>query len=210
MDEHVKKIMDLKIERTVKNLESRQFEVFVVENGEEAVAKVKGMIPSEASVNLGGSQTLFELGLVADLEKMDVEFQNRYATDADVQAVFRAAYSADVYITSTNAITEEGILYNVDGNGNRVSAMIYGPKVVIVIVGINKLVKDMKAAVARVHEIAGPMNNARLNKDTPCTMLGTCTDCVSPDRICAAHVAISRSQTPKRIKIIMVKESFGY
>ena len=210
MDVNVKKIMELKIERTIKNLEARQFEVFVVDDGKEAVEKVKKMIPSGASVNLGGSQTLFELGLVDDLSTMDIEFQNRYAENADVQAVFRAAYSADVYITSTNALTEDGILYNVDGNGNRVSAMIYGPKEVIVIAGINKLVKDMKAAVARVNEIAGPMNNVRLNKETPCTMLGTCADCISSDRICAAHVAISRSQTPKRIKIILVKESLGY
>ena len=210
MDEHAKKIMELKIERTVKNLIARQFEVHIAENGKQAVKIIKQIIPQGASVNVGGSQTLFELGLIDELNKMDVDFQNRYAENADVQKIFREAYSADVYLTSTNAITEDGILLNVDGNGNRVSAMIFGPKEVIVVVGINKLVKDMDAAVKRIQEIAGPMNNMRLNRETPCTMLATCTDCISPERICAAYVALARSHQDKRIKVILVKENLGY
>ena len=210
MDNHVKKIMDIKIEKTVKNLITKQFAVYVAETRKEAVDIVKDLIPQGASVNLGGSQTLFELGLVDELSHMDIEFQNRYAENADVQKVFRDAYHADIYLTSSNAITEDGILLNVDGNGNRVSAMIFGPKEVIVVVGINKLVKDIDAAIKRIYEIAAPMNNVRLNRNTPCTKTGICQQCDSPDSICASYVAIRRSQQDKRIKVVLVKENLGY
>ena len=124
--------------------------------------------------------------------------------------MFRKSFYADVYLTSTNALTLDGKLLNVDGNGNRVAAMIYGPKKVVVLTGINKLVKDEAAAIERIQMIAAPANCVRLNKDTPCTKVGNCVDCLNPKRICASHVKIDRSQTKDRIHVILMMKEAGY
>lgn len=210
MDKNVEAIMKVKINNTARSLLNHGFDVYVVENKAEAIAQIQELIPAKATVNLGGSQTLFETGIIAELHNMDIELQDRYAEGADIPQVFRQAFSADIYLTGTNAITEDGMLYNIDSNGNRVAAMTFGPKEVIVVVGQNKIVKDMDAAVKRLRDYAAPMNCERLQRDTPCRKVGSCVDCNTAETICSTYVVQRRSPTPKRIKIILIKEELGY
>ena len=121
-----------------------------------------------------------------------------------------AAFDSDVYFAGTNAVTENGCLYNVDGNGNRVAAMIYGPKSVVVVVGVNKIVSDLDAAKERVRKIAAPANTVRLSCDTPCAKTGECMDCNSPSRICCNFVVMSNQRVKDRLKVIILDESLGY
>ena len=122
----------------------------------------------------------------------------------------RAAFNSDTFISSTNALTEDGELYNVDGNGNRVSAMIFGPRQVIVVAGINKIVKDMAEAVKRVETVAAPKNTVRLECDTPCARTGECAHCHSDSRICCSYVRLAQQRVPNRIKVIIVNHELGY
>ena len=157
--------------------------------------------------------TLFETGIIDYLKQKDINFLNRYKegiTPAEVQEIYRNTFFADEFFVSSNAVTEQGELYNVDGNGNRVAAMIYGPKTVIVIVGINKIVKDLESAVNRIKAISAPANAKRLNKNTPCTKVGYCMDCSSGERICNDYVLIKRQNQKGRIKVIIVGKELGY
>lgn len=210
MDKNLTSILTVHAETAKKRLEERQFECTIVQDEKEALELIQSMIKAGDSVSVGGSQTLFETGVIDYLENnKEITYLDRYHTD-DAHQVFRAAFSADVYLTSTNALTMDGKLVNVDGNGNRVAAMIYGPKKVIVLAGINKLVKDEEAAVERIKNIAAPANCVRLNKDTPCTKIGRCADCLSKGRICASHVTQDRSQTKGRIHVILMMQEAGY
>ena len=124
--------------------------------------------------------------------------------------MYKKTFMADAYFTSTNAITENGELYNVDGNGNRVAAMLYGPDKVIVICGVNKIVKDLNEAIERNKRVAAPINAKRLNKDTPCAKVGYCMDCKSKDRICNEYTVIKRQRNKDRIHVIFMNENLGY
>ena len=157
--------------------------------------------------------TLFVFCSIYFLRKGDYQLLDRYKeglTPSDIKEVFRKSFFADAYLTSSNAVTEKGELYNVDGNGNRVAAMLYGPDQVIVVVGINKIVKDVEQAILRVKEIAAPANNKRLNKPNPCTKIGYCADCNSPDRICNEYTLIKRQGVKGRIHVIIVNKELGY
>lgn len=157
--------------------------------------------------------TLFETGVIDLLRSEKYNFSDRYAqglSKDDIKDIYRKSFSADAYFTSSNAITENGELYNVDGTGNRVAAMIYGPDKVIVVVGINKIVKDVDEAIERNKRMAAPANATRLNRKTPCANLGYCTDCNSPDRICNDYVLIRRQGIKGRINVIIVNKEFGY
>ncbi len=210
MDSNVKQIQRVQAEIAKKNFELRQFECSIVEDEKEALELIESLIKTNDVVSVGGSMTLFETGVIDWLENnQEIQYLDRYHTD-DMHEVFRKAFFADVYLTSTNALTMDGKLLNVDGNGNRVAAMIYGPKKVIVLAGINKLVKDEESAVERIRSIAAPANCVRLNKDTPCTKAGSCVECLNPKRICASHVKIDRSQTKGRIHVILMMKEAGY
>ena len=210
MDNNMKSILKIHAEQTKKNLEDRQFECTIVEDEKEALELIKSMVKVNDVVSVGGSQTLFETGVIEWLENnQDITYLDRYHAQ-DPHQVFHSAFNADVYLTSTNALTMDGKLVNVDGNGNRVAAMIYGPKKVIVLTGINKLVKDEAAAVERIKTIAAPINCVRLNKQTPCTKTGHCMDCLSASRICASSVTQTRSQTKGRIHVILMMQEAGY
>jgi L-lactate utilization protein LutB len=157
--------------------------------------------------------TLFEVGAIDFIRKGDYEVLDRYKeglTPAEMKEIFRKSFSADVYLTGSNAVTENGELYNVDGNGNRVAAMLYGPDKVIVIVGVNKIVKDVEQAVKRVKGTAAPANNVRLNKANPCTKVGQCMDCKSEGRICNEYTLIKRQGVKGRIHVIIVNKELGY
>ncbi len=213
MDKNVKFVLDKKIERTIKNFKKNNMNAYFVSNNEEVLNKIGELINEGDTVSVGGSMTLFETGVIDFLRDGKFEFLDRYEeglTKEQIEKLYRESFSADAYFTSSNAITEEGELYNVDGRGNRVAAMIYGPNRVIVVVGINKIVRNLDEAIMRNREIAAPANALRLNKNTPCAKVGYCMDCDSPDRICSDYVVIRKQLDPNRIHVIIVNKELGY
>lgn len=202
-----------KINNLIKTLQKNNINGYMVESKEELISQIEAIVEKDSVVSVGGSMTLFELGIIDYLRKGRYEFLDRYKdglSPADIEDIYRKSFFADAYFTSTNAITEEGELYNVDGTGNRVAAMLYGPKKVIFIVGTNKIVKDMDEAVKRVREIAAPLNTKRLNRKTPCTKVGHCMDCSSPERICNEYTVIKRQRDKNRMHVIFINENAGY
>lgn len=213
MDENMTRILRLRMERTAEALRKNGFYAVLCENSAQALGRIKEMIPDHADVCVGGSMTLFECGALELLRSGKYTFYDRYAdglSREDIEEIFRKAFSCDTYLASANAVTEDGKIYNVDGNGNRVAAMIYGPRSVILIVGCNKIVENLDEARARVRCIAAPANAARLKLDTPCTVTGKCMDCRSEKRICAAETVLSFCKPKERIKVILVGEELGY
>lgn len=213
MDLNTAFVMDARIERTMKNLEKNNMRAYKVENKEEALEKLAELIPAGSSIGIGGSMTLFEAGVLDFIRNGNYGVLDRYApglAKEDIKDLYRKSFSADVYLTSSNAVTENGELYNIDGTGNRVAAMIYGPDKVIVLVGRNKLVKDADQAVLHVKQMASPANNKRLNLENPCTITGQCSECQSPTRICNAYTLIKRQMQKDRIHVIIINQDFGY
>ncbi|MHC1685451.1 MAG: lactate utilization protein [Clostridiaceae bacterium] len=205
--------MDKKVERTLKSLESNNMNGYFVENEEEAIKVIGNILKPGDTVGVGGSMTLIDAGIIEFLRTENYDYLDRYAeniTREELKEIYRKSFFADGYITSTNALTEDGALYNVDGNGNRVAAMIYGPDKVIVVCGINKIVKDVEEAIKRNREMAAPANAKRLDRNTPCTKVGYCMDCKSEERICSAYTLIKRQGVKGRISVIIVNKSLGY
>lgn len=214
----------MNIEKTVENLRKNNMEVHLVKTKAEACEKTKELLQKGATVGVGGSMTLFYCGIIDLLRSGDYNFLDRYnkeLTREEIEKMFRDSFFADAYLTSSNAVTENGELYNVDGNSNRVAAMLFGPKEVIVVVGKNKIVRDLDEAVARVKKIAAPKNSQRLSYQTYCLKAGRCmseeltaakmTDgCASPERICASYTVIGRQRIKNRIKVIIIDEEVGY
>ncbi len=213
MDSNVIWVNEKKIERTIKSLENNNMKGYLVSNEEELINKIKELINEGDIVSCGGSMTLFESGVINLLRNGKYKFLDRYdksLNKEDIKELYRKTFSANAYFTSTNAITENGELYNVDGNGNRIAAMLYGPDKVIVICGVNKIVKDIGEAVNRNREIAAPANTKRMNAKTPCKTTGYCMDCLSPDRICCEYSVIKKQRTENRIHVIFLNENLGY
>ncbi len=216
--------MEQLLQTVVKNLEQNGMKPYLVDSKEEILPLLKTLIPNGASVGVGGSESLKEIDAIEWIRKSDYDFFDRFApelTRAEALEVMRQALLSDVFLTSTNAITEKGELYNVDGIGNRIAAFCYGPKSVIVVAGINKIVPDIEAAVRRVKEIAAPKNASRLSKKTPCAKTGVCISlskdvsdicdgCLSDDRICSTYIISGNQMQKDRIKVILCKESLGY
>ena len=205
--------MNERIERAMKALEANRMKPYFVQSREELHELIRSLVRNDRLITAGGSMTLKESG-VTDL--LMNEFGGAYIDRsagkdrADVEEIMRKAFISDTFLCSSNAVTENGELYNVDGNGNRVSAMIFGPKQVIVVVGVNKLVKDIPEAVRRVETVAAPKNTVRLDCGTPCTKTGECVHCHSDKRICCSFVTLRQQRVPDRIKVIFVNESLGY
>jgi L-lactate utilization protein LutB len=213
MDKNLKFVVDERIKRTMENLEKHNISAYRAEDEEEALKKIGELIPEGSTIGIGGSMTLFEIGAIDFIRKGNYKVLDRYKeglTPAEMKEIFRKGFFADAYLTSSNAVTENGELYNVDGTGNRVASMLYGPDRVIVIVGINKLVKDIEEAVLRVEETAAPANTKRLNKGTPCTVTGYCMDCNSEGRICNEYTIIRRQGIKGRIHVIIVNKELVY
>lgn len=196
----------------ISNLEKRRMEGYYCATAKEAVELALSMVPSGTTVAHGGSMTLEDSGMIDALRKADIHFLDRATckTPEDNKKMFHDSLNADFYFMSTNAITVNGELVNIDGNGNRVAALIYGPEHVILLVGMNKIAANVDEAVSRIHTIATPMNCQRLNKKTPCTATGVCADCLSPDCICNQVVITRRSGLLGRIKVILIREELGY
>ena len=213
MDEHTNEILDIKLEQCRKNLERNQMRTYVVDNITQLHHLLDELIEDETTVNVGGSQTLLETNTIDYLRNRNICFQDRYVeglTREQVLEIYRKAFLCDTYLCSSNAVTMDGLLVNIDGNGNRVSAMTFGPKQVILIVSTNKIVKNEEEALERIKRFVAPSNAVRLHKNTPCVKTGMCMDCKSKDSICASKVVLSRQIIKDRIKIIFIKEQFGY
>lgn len=213
MDKFVKENLMLRINKTIENLKKNKMDAYYAETKEEALKKALDLMKDGDTVAVGGSVTLSEIGIMDHLRSGRFNFIDRYKqglSKEDAEKVLRDSFFADDYLVSSNAITEEGELYNVDGRGNRVSAMIYGPKNVIVIAGYNKIVADRNAAVERVKKIAAPANAARLNCATPCAKTGECANCRSDAKICCSYVFLGQQREKGRIKVIIVGEPLGY
>jgi L-lactate utilization protein LutC len=213
MDNNVAWYIDKQVERTIANLEKHNISGFYVTNEIQLQEKIKELIPEHSLVAVGDSMTLFETGIINLLRNGKYNFLDKYReeiTREEKKEIYRRSFSADTFLCSTNALTEEGELYNIDGNGSRVAAMIYGPEQVIVVVGFNKIVKNLEEAEKRVRNYAAPLDAKRLHKNTPCASLGYCVDCKSEERICNDFVVIKRQFTKGRIKIIIVGKQLGY
>lgn len=205
--------MEERIQKTIDNLRLNKMKAYYAENSEQARDIVRELVKNDKLITSGGSMTLRECGVIDMLcEEFGEAYLDRSAgKDRDaVEDIMRKAFVSDTFLASTNALTEDGELYNVDGNGNRVSAMIFGPKQVIVIVGVNKVVKSLAEAKERVEKIAAPKNTVRLEKNTPCAKTGVCGHCRSEDRICCSYVTLAQQRVPDRIKVIVVNENLGY
>ena len=212
MDSNVKWVNEEKILRTINSLEKNNMNGYIVNSKEELIDMIISLTNEGDKVSCGGTMSLVETGVMDHLRSGRYELLDRYKeglNQQEIKKIFRESFFCDAYFTSTNAITEEGELYNVDGNGNRVAAMLYGPDKVIVIAGVNKIVKDINEAISRVENFAAPANAKRLNKKTPCTVTGKCMNCSSPERICREYTVI-RKPVPNRIFILLLNEDYGY
>ncbi|MCH4885996.1 lactate utilization protein [Acidaminobacter sp. JC074] len=213
MDKNMKAVYKKRIEKTIKNLKRRNINGYYVHDLEQLKEQMDDLIVDKSSVAVGGSMTLFETGIIDYLRSRDLEFHDRYEEGLDpaqMKALHRSVFSSDVFISGTNAITEDGEIYNVDGSGNRVAPMIYGPDKVVVIVGANKIVKNLEEARNRNKYIAAPANVQRLQMKTPCLETGACTECLSPQRICNIYTVIDRQFDPNRLHVIFLNNSYGY
>lgn len=212
MDANVKEIIKIKMEACKKALEKNGMKAYLVEDAQAARELVNAMIKDRETVCDGGTMTLQETGILDMLNHRDLVFHSHSdptMTREQSDAEARKAFSADTFIASTNAVTLQGELVNIDGHGNRVSAMIFGPKQVIIVAGYNKIVEDEEAAKKRIREIAAPANSVRLHKQTPCSKTGSCQDCYSKDRICSSYVKINYDKED-RIRVILIAEAYGY
>ena len=200
------------VERTISALKKNNFEALFVPDAKAALEEVMRRIPDGATVGVGGSVTLNQIGLLDALGKRNVRliwpFQQARNDEERIELV-RKSFSSDIFLSSTNAVTEDGKLFNVDATGNRVGAMFIGPKSVIVISGVNKIVKDIEAAEKRVKEWTAPQNAKRLKRKTPCVETGVCADCSSPDRICNIYVTLAKRPSRTDVVIILVGEKLG-
>ena len=209
MNPNIVKRNELLAQRVIKGLESRNMKGYYAASREEALRLALELIPKGSSVTMGGAMSAHEIGLVDALKGPDYRFIDRDAC-ADKRAAMLAAYDADVFLSSVNAMTEDGVLVNIDGNANRVSAIAQGPKKVLMIVGMNKVCKDADSAMKRARNVAAPANAQRFGLSTPCAKLGTCMDCKSPDTICCQFLITRYSRHTDRIHVILVNDSLGF
>lgn len=213
MDKNLDFVNIKKIERTIKALEKNNMRGYFANGEEDLVKTIEGLVKDGATVGIGGSMTLFETGIIDHLRNGRYDLLDRYAeglSGDDIKNIFRKSFFADAYFSSVNAITEDGKIYNVDGNGNRVAAMLYGPDKVILIVGVNKIVKNEEEAFIRMQSVAAPANTKRLSMNTPCEKTGECIDCSSEGRICCEYTIIKGQRAKDRIHVIFLNENYGY
>ena len=203
-------------EKVVLGLKKRFFDAYYVDTKEQALQKAIELIPLTDVISWGGSMSVLETGLIDHLLKNEYNVINRDIAKSkeEKMELLKQAMYCDTYLMGTNAMTEDGQLVNVDCIGNRVAALMFGPENVIVIVGVNKVVKTVEEAIERAREIAAPINMQRVAgnsmRQTPCFSTGSCHDCISKDSICS-HIVVTRlCNPPKRIKVIVVGESLGF
>ena len=200
-------------ERLVKNLERRHFEAYYCSTSAEAVDRVQSLIPDGSSVTWGGSMTIRDIGLTRvlhDRAALTVYDRDLAGSPDEAQEIYRKAFWCDYYLSSANAISEDGVIVNIDGNGNRVAAITFGPKHVIFVIGLNKVARDVTAALARARSTASPINMARFDRNTPCKKDGICHNCSSEESICNYFHFIRQSCPARRHIVVLVGEDLGY
>lgn len=198
--------------RVVKNLESRNMEAYFVKTKEEALKKALELIPEGSSISWGGTVSAKEIGLLDAVHEGNYEVYDREEAQTPElkNEIAHKALDCDFFIGSTNALAENGVMVNIDGNANRVAAFAFGPKNVLLIVGMNKVVKSEEDAMSRARNEAAPINAQRFGLDTPCSKNGMCYDCKSPDCICCQILITRYSRVAKRTKVILVGENLGF
>ena len=209
MNENITKRNELLAKTVIKGLESRNMSGYYAADKEEALKIALSLIPEKSSVTMGGAMSAHEIGLVDALKNGDYDFIDRDAYE-DKRAAMLKAYDADVFLSSVNAMTNDGVLVNIDGNANRVSAIAQGPKKVVFIVGMNKICDDVDGAMKRARNVAAPINAQRFGLDTPCSKTGACFNCKSPDTICCQFLVTRYSKHAGRIHVILVNDSLGF
>ena len=209
MNENITKRNRLLAQKVIKGLQSRNMNGFYADNKEEALQTALSLIPEGSIVTMGGGMSVHEIGLSKVLKEGNYRFIDRDEWE-DKRAAALEAYDADVFLASCNAITEDGILINIDGSSNRVSAIAFGPKKVVFIVGMNKVCSDVDGAMKRARNIAAPINAQRFGLSTPCAKTGSCMDCKSPDTICCQFLLTRFSRIKDRINVILVNEDLGF
>lgn len=207
MDIHLEKRNAVLAEHVIKGLNSRNMTGYYAKNKEEALKTALELIPKGSSISMGGCMSAQEIGLVSALKESDYHFIDR--SKMEPREALLAAYDADIFLASANAMTDDGILVNIDGNANRVSCIAQGPKKVIFIVSMNKICSDLDSAMKRARNIAAPANAQRFDIKTPCKLTGRCSDCKSPDTICCQFLITRYSRHTDRIHVILVNESLG-
>lgn len=200
------------IPNVIKNLKQRNMEAFYYENSKAMVEDILSKIPAGSSITWGGSESVIECGLMDAIQNGTYTLLDRTSANTleERREFYSKAVMADVFLMSTNAITYDGELINIDGNGNRLACLMQGPKEVFIIVGMNKFVGSVEEGIHRIENIAAPANVQRLHKETPCHTLGKCAHCFSASSICSHTVITRRSSHPGRIKLFIVPENLGY
>lgn len=198
--------------KIVKELTARNMEAYYTDSKEEALKKALELIPEGSSISWGGSMSVNEIGLKEAVCQGNYQVYNRdiAPTPEDKRKIELAAYDCDYFLTSANAITEDGIMINIDGHSNRVSSIAAGPQNVLMIIGMNKVTRDVDSAMSRARNEAAPINAQRFDLSTPCCKTGACFDCKTPDTICCQILITRYSKTPQRIKVILVNEDLGF
>lgn len=199
-------------QNVIKNLEKRNMEGYYFEDSKSCVEAIMSMIPAGSSVSWGGSMTMNETGMMDALKASVLTLIDRATakTPQESREIYAKTVMADYYFMSTNAITNDGELINIDGNGNRVACLIQGPSHVMLLVGRNKFTASIEAGVERVRNVASPANAIRLNRNIPCGLTGSCHDCLSPECFCNQVVITRRSNHAGRIKVFLINEDLGY
>lgn len=209
MNENTVKRNELLAQKVIKGLESRNMTGYYAATKEDALKKALELIPEGSSVSMGGAMSAHEIGLVEAVKKGNYNFIDRDAME-DKRAAMLAAYDADYFLVSANAMTEDGVIVNIDGNSNRVSAIAQGPKHVLFIVGMNKICDDVDGAMKRARNVAAPINAQRFGLSTPCAKTGSCMNCKSPDTICCQFLITRFSRHKDRIHVILVNDNLGF
>ena len=209
MDASKKLYYEKRAQVLFKNLKSRHFEAYYCQNGKEALEKALSLIPDGASIGWGGTKSAEEIGLIRAVKEGQYNPIDR-AEYADKEEAYRKHLCADVYLTGANAVSMDGQMVNIDGTGNRVGAIVYGPASVLVIVGMNKVCDTLEDAITRARTVAAPINQQRFQGNTPCTHTGKCGDCKSDECICNQIVITRNCRPAGRIKIILVGEDLGF
>ena len=209
MDQNIVKRNELLAQKVIKGLESRNMSGYYAMTKKDALAQALALIPEGSSVSMGGAMSAHEIGLVEALKQGNYNFIDRDQY-TDKRAAMLAAYDADVFLSSANAITDDGIMVNIDGNANRVSAIAQGPKKVFFIVGMKKVCPDLDSAMKRARNVAAPINAQRFGLSTPCSKTGACMDCKSPDTICCQFLITRFSRHKDRIHVILVNDDLGF
>lgn len=209
MNENIVKRNELLAQKVIKGLESRNMTGYYAASKEEALKLALEIIPEGSSVTMGGAMSAHEIGLVEKIKSGNYTFLDRDQAE-DKRAAMLEAYDADYFLASANAMTEDGVIVNIDGNSNRVSCIAQGPKHVLFIVGMNKVCPDVDAAMKRARNVAAPINAQRFGLNTPCAKTGACMNCKSPDTICCQFLITRFSRHEGRIHVILVNDSLGF